>query len=451
MFDKLMILTVTPNNSDAISDILNDDRFQGAISSIDKVTSFVDQYFIMFISLVSFFIISAALLRNVIAGAYAAFPKFWDTVAEVKETVASYGDGMNGAAGKGVSIFAQIIAFFIPNLKAMSDFHDNTVEPKHYFMRAIPQMILVVMIGIVIYNGYYRDAVVLAGTFGSEIINRVILNTKPEEVLNKIMMTSGRPDFTYESVNTDRAKLIDSISKEVYGTIVTSNPDINRPEHKSDLVKSIEDWVVGFVDTEVNDRSNKDTHKIKWAVSRVSQEPNLDMLSESNTTLVTTVGASKLITELAPQTKQHLDTPWHVRVIVRTEEIPEKNSSSGTMQSVALSHNAIQKGQGKTVIPMDVSSLRAQTTGFKIGGHQARLTSSGIEVAGELEAGKSYAVTGLSYVDPVNNSQFHKIKTIAAGSSLPANTFSQGDKTWKVGDTPNKPKGDGKEAPMDGN
>lgn len=70
------------DTGNAIQDIMNNPRFEGAISSISKITGFVDIWFARIISLVSFFIISAALLKNACAGAYVANSKFWDKVAD---------------------------------------------------------------------------------------------------------------------------------------------------------------------------------------------------------------------------------------------------------------------------------------------------------------------------------------------------------------------------------
>lgn len=68
--------------ADAVVDILENDRFNGVVSTVNKIGRVVDTYFMSFISFVSFFIISAACLRNVLAGAYCVYPKFWDKVDE---------------------------------------------------------------------------------------------------------------------------------------------------------------------------------------------------------------------------------------------------------------------------------------------------------------------------------------------------------------------------------
>lgn len=62
--------------SDATVDILQGDRFSGAVEWVNKIGKFVDNWFMAFISFISFFIISASCLRNVLAGAYCVFLSF---------------------------------------------------------------------------------------------------------------------------------------------------------------------------------------------------------------------------------------------------------------------------------------------------------------------------------------------------------------------------------------
>ena len=75
------------STSDAVADIMNSDRFSGAISSIEWLTTRIDYWFTMVITAAGFFIISAALLKNACAGAYCANHKFWDKVAEAQRTI----------------------------------------------------------------------------------------------------------------------------------------------------------------------------------------------------------------------------------------------------------------------------------------------------------------------------------------------------------------------------
>ena len=85
MFSIVAFASNAGLGDDATEDILKNQRFSGALEWVDTIGGFVDTGFTAFISFVAFFIISAACLRNVLAGAYCVFPKFCDKVDESKK------------------------------------------------------------------------------------------------------------------------------------------------------------------------------------------------------------------------------------------------------------------------------------------------------------------------------------------------------------------------------
>ena len=135
---------------DAITDIMDGQRFQGAVRSINFITEFIDVWFIRIISATAFFIISAALLKNVCAGAYVANSKFWDKVDDAhkkKDAISIASAKQFFAGGQGimntqVGSVRDFLLCIVPNIKAFTDFDDADIEPKAYFMKAIPQMCL---------------------------------------------------------------------------------------------------------------------------------------------------------------------------------------------------------------------------------------------------------------------------------------------------------------------
>ena len=70
-------------------DILSNPKYAGAISSIRGVTDWIDSGFGMAITMIAFLIIIVAMLKNVLAAAYCAYPKFWDRVDAAHKEVES--------------------------------------------------------------------------------------------------------------------------------------------------------------------------------------------------------------------------------------------------------------------------------------------------------------------------------------------------------------------------
>ena len=212
----------TIGSNKAVDEVLNHDRYEGAIESITKLVNVVDSFSTMFVTAVAFLIISAAIWRNVLAGAYAAFPKFWDQVYEAHQEVKDvcWWQRLTGIKTSyqnwNMSTIKRFIMRLLPDIKVLTDFEDETLEPKTYFTKALVQMIAVVMIGVFIYNGYYRDTTVVVARFASELFERTIMSVDPIEVYDRIMATTGTPDFSTDNALTTAEKRKNEIEDKAY-------------------------------------------------------------------------------------------------------------------------------------------------------------------------------------------------------------------------------------------
>lgn len=234
-------------NGGAVQDIILNDRYRGAIDSIKGVTQVCDTIFAVFISFCAFFIISAAILRNVVAGCYAANPKFFDMVHGVKEAAAEKAGNV-----KYVGPFLKVVLKLVPDFKAISDFSDDNVAPRDYFIKAIPQGFVAVMIGVVIYNGFYRDLVGKAANFGSELITRFITKVDPIAIWDGITNSVGSPNLETDGDDTTKGKLTSAITKKGYSLIVSYYTDVSTKEAKANLGSVIEQWANTIVDSSIN-------------------------------------------------------------------------------------------------------------------------------------------------------------------------------------------------------
>lgn len=238
---------ISLGTGDAVNDILQDGRFAGAIESIAFITKFVDHWFTVIITATAFFIISAAMLRNVMAGAYCSNHKFWDKVAEAHEkadavSIASIGQFISGkqfmnTTGGG---FRDALLCIVPNIKAWTDFDDVDIEPKQYFMKAIPQMLACIIIGVFIYNGYYRDTAATVGDFGSEICNRVFESIDPAKVVDKVTLTTRTPDNIYKNDPTVEGQYRYAISSALYKVMVSTFNQYTDTNSKTALMRNCE-------------------------------------------------------------------------------------------------------------------------------------------------------------------------------------------------------------------
>lgn len=278
------------DTGNAISDIMTDSRFKGAISSISKITEFVDIWFVRIISLVSFFIISAALLKNACAGAYCANSKFWDKVADAHQKtdalniagIKNYFQGGQGIMNTTPGGIRDFFLGIIPNIKAFTDFDDADIEPKAYFMKAIPQMIACVIIGIFIYNGYYRDTAATVGEMGSVLIERTLGSVNPDSFVNKIFNTTGWPKSPWDKDHSRAGEWKQAIFKELKSLVASNYPDVTSSGQKADAVKAIVNQVNSCgVDAYVDSAGDGFVYKMSGISSYVSTStPDIESYQE---------------------------------------------------------------------------------------------------------------------------------------------------------------------------
>lgn len=252
--------------SQVTTDILQNPKYAGAIRSISSVTDWIDSGFGMAITMIAFLIIIVAMLKNVLAAAYCAYPKFWDRVdtahKEVENT--SWKDQFKGTFNENINGGSLTSAVFrlLPNIKSITDFEGDTVAPKAYFIRAIPQMILCIIIGAFIYNGFYRDTAAVVVDFGSTMVSRLLLEVDPVAVFDQFTGSSGRPEFSTDDSNDEFTQLVNSVASSSYTTVIGTYNDISSAEAKRALATAVEAKAYDFLNTVSSEYKD---HLEEWA------------------------------------------------------------------------------------------------------------------------------------------------------------------------------------------
>ena len=354
---------------DAIVEILENPRYEGAMSTIQGVTDIVDGGFMAVITFLSFFIISVALLRNVFAGVYCAFPRFWDQVADahkaqetktMADLVAGVKDSYNKAS---MSTIKLGIMSILPNIKALTDFEDNTQTAKSYFIKAIPQMIVVVIIGVFIFNGYYRDATALVAGTGAELLERTLLSVDPVKVFDTITNTAGRPSFATDDAVTPLGQVKNDVSVKIYSEIISTYTDIKTAEDKAVLAANIDSAVAaifgdnngsGGADSTMSGLIMEDT---KWkTTARVDMGKNFDPSNAASDSENVKMYCFKINLANTPSEGSHANimfdstspeyaNDWYIRVRVKLE----RQSVQADMSSSGAVINSMTIGQTKAL------------------------------------------------------------------------------------------------------
>lgn len=228
------------DSGSAVKDILMDSRFEGAMSQIQWLTEFIDVWFIRVITVTAFFIISMSLLKNVLAAAYCAFPKIFDAIHAAHEEMQWSEVSIGGFRDLGSKMrdtsITKVILSIIPDIKAFTDFVDQDQTPKAYFMKAIPQMCIMVIMGIFIYNGYYRDVSATVGEAGATIVENLLGSVSPEKAVNDIFNAKNDPKNTYRNDKTLEGGYIKELSNAMFKQIKSYSTVIKQSEENKEAL-----------------------------------------------------------------------------------------------------------------------------------------------------------------------------------------------------------------------
>lgn len=274
-------------------DILQNPKYAGAIDSVTWITNWIDSGFGMIITLVAFLIILVAMLKNVLAAAYCAYPNFWNHVADAHKEREATGwvqqlqDAKTNYKNINGGTISKFIYQFLPDIKSMTDFNENTFSSKEYFMTAIPQMLLCIIIGAFIYNGFYRDTAAVVVDFGSEMISRFLLEVDPVAAFDKFTGTSGRPQFASDDSIVPKTQMVNKVATTLYTRVIGTYKDITSAAAKNSLASAIENKAYAWVD-ELNaldpELTDGDSWNYNLTVKLLEGEPDISAINNAVST-----------------------------------------------------------------------------------------------------------------------------------------------------------------------
>lgn len=365
------------NYSQVTVDILQNPRYAGAIDTVRWLTDWIDSGFGMVITIVAFLIILVAMFKNVLAAAYCAYPKFWDRVDAAHKEVESVGwiqqfkdTFMTRDINSGS--FSNAIMRILPNIKTLTDFEGDTVRPKTYFIRAIPQMLICIIIGAFIYNGYYRDTAAKVVDFGSEMVSRVLLEVDPIAVFDQFTGAAGRPVFASDGSELDDQKLINKLSVNVYNAVIGEYNDIKGADAKRALADKIEIKMSEWVATLGSQYMDSEAWKSIMQVAITTGEVDISKIDGNRNTDGTVVQHAMQfpVADLNLSSNIHVNDPMYVRVRLNFEK-QAVQSGIVSLSDVVLHVPGTTKAEGfKSTYNLTIQGTK-DPVGFKLNGADA--------------------------------------------------------------------------------
>lgn len=460
MNQYMFLLSASGDANNAFNDILNNTRWQGNMDTISPIVGIIDVGFTTYLTIIAFFIIMAAMSRNILAAGYCAFPKFFDQVHEAHMEVADQSwfnrfgtvDGWKSRFQEmNMSTIKKFFMRLVPDIKVLTDFEEGVYDFKSYFIRAIPQMLAVVCLGAFIYNGFYRDVASQVTNFGSEMFRRVILNTDPVTFIDRITNSAGRPDFAYSEDKTTKGKLINSISQKSYSMIMSKYKDLTGRNTKQSIASAIETSVEKSINSnkvskKITDFSKyKISYDVKWSVGDTPYKSKPYESEDGNK--ITFALNSISMKKLGFESTYEVGVNWQLTPIVTfkksfdlgqaVDNLTPSNSAILTLRYDAI-NSLYQASEKRYAVKLldDLKSLNVDTTSVIKTEYGTEIEIADgylyIKKAGFTELKDLDIATGLYYDDPGKNVT-HTIAKLKFDASATESKISDGKTAVTLG------------------
>lgn len=172
--------------SGEIDSLFNIQWSKGNLGSINFIVQWLSWASVILISIVGFGIVIFSIGKNALAGLYAVSPKLWDRVDEVKKANISAKQGSGNQLINILGSIPTILCKALPNVKAMTEFDDEQISPKVYFMKSLPILCLQIFVGVFIFFGYPSQVANTVSKFGTGVLDVVFANVDPTAWISKL-------------------------------------------------------------------------------------------------------------------------------------------------------------------------------------------------------------------------------------------------------------------------
>lgn len=172
--------------SGEIDSLFNIQWSKGNLGSINFIVQWLSWASVVLISIVGFGIVIFSIGKNALAGLYAVSPKLWDRVDEVKKANISAKQGSGNQLINILGSIPTILCKALPNVKAMTEFDDEQISPKVYFMKSLPILCLQIFVGVFIFFGYPSQVANTVSKFGTGVLDVVFANVDPTAWISKL-------------------------------------------------------------------------------------------------------------------------------------------------------------------------------------------------------------------------------------------------------------------------
>lgn len=251
----------------------------GSLSAVAPIVHVIGIFAMWVISIGGFFMVILPIIRNVINGIYVVAAPLCDKIDEAHKTKFVTKEYWKGQVGGGNELAATVggittvLLGLVPNFKALSDFESGIIDPKTWFIKAIPKMCIYVCIGVLIFYGYPSRIADKYSTAVTATIDVALNNIDPKAIIDRAeeLKTFTGGDFASAEATDTLGKNTYALSKGIYGTMKSTYSDMS----KDNLVSSsrkIEQWAESRLN-QISDRAGSAKYKMQFDAMITQYQP----------------------------------------------------------------------------------------------------------------------------------------------------------------------------------
>lgn len=440
------------------NNLFNPEFTTGDLSKIKPIVRVVQTVSVWIISIIGLAITISTILKQAVHGLYATNPQFWDKVDEIHRqklgaTVDRGGNQIQMILGFGLSFFFSLV----PNIKAITEFDGDTVDPKTFFTKSLPISCLYLFIGVFIFYGYTTKVGEKISMFGTELLDNFFLQIDPLEWAAKIPTSFAKVNLSTSGSKADFDKEVNKITSKAYGALKTNLGDITK-EKQPRVALEVESWVISCME-EVRQYTDTDNWDMQFNARTTPDFSDLTKVHGGKNAEETeyTFAWQKPISEFDTGSASTNVGTDYLRFDVTFTKVAAKDKT--TAVECVLYGGVWATGSKEATIDLGVSTADATITGNtgrgKVEGNIVDISFTGSKLTVKFQDQKNKFPNSLSEITEVTGLYYsfggktHAIKTINIngdqGGSItfkPKNGSSSVD-SWHWGEGPSNKSGTG--------
>lgn len=442
------------------NNLFNPEYTSGDLSKIAPIVRIGQMVSVWIISIIGFSIVISTVIKQAMHGLYATNPKLWDRVDEVHRTKIAESLGKIRGGGNELTnllgFFQSFIFSLLPNVKAVTEFDGDTIDPKTFFTKSLPVACLYMFIGVFIFYGYTTKFGEKVSQFGTEVMDNFFLRVDPIEWASKIPGKIARVNFATDGSQLEFDQHVNKVARKAYQTLQTLLPDITK-EKQPEVAKAVEAWVIECMSQDPMAQCDSAGWDMTFSATSSRGEPDLsrihNQVSKDGHT-ITYAYAVPVSTFDTGSVDSAVESDYLRINLTFTEK--SKTGEFASVDCVMKGGKLVEEANGeRLIIELDpTTSAQISTGGSCTGvigdvpvkivysGGNITLTASGSKkLSTARDKSKVTSVTNVRYVCGQSTNQIREIQINGNQGSAIEFESTTGGKSWTWGNAPEQKAG----------